>query len=447
MSAIVWFRRDLRLRDNPAWAAATTAHDHVRALFILDRRLWDHAGPHRGPQLVAHLEALDQALAAAGGRLQVRHGDPATLVPELADGPVYWNADYSPFAAGRDARVAAALGDRARVHHGSVVHRPGTIQTAAGAPVRVFTPYHRRWDELPLPEEALPGSAQIDGAPGDGIPAAATPLVPGGEEAAMQRLAAFLDRVDEYPELRDRPDLDATSRISADLKFGTLSPRTVVETVGTGSAGKAAFVRQIAWRDFYAHILHHHPATVDEAMRPEYDAIAWRADDEGLAAWKQGLTGYPIVDAGMRQLLSEGWMHNRVRMIAASFLVKDLLIDWRHGERHFRRLLLDGDVAQNVGNWQWTAGTGVDAAPYFRVFNPVLQSKKFDPDGAYIRRHVPELAEVPTEIIHAPWEAGPLELAAVGVTLGDTYPAPLVDHAEARRRALDAYSAARDTAT
>lgn len=271
----------------------------------------------------------------------------------------------------------------------------------------------------------------------------------GGEHAARRRLDDFADRVRRYSDERDRPDLDSTSRLSIDLKYGALGPRTVVEQLGGDTAATNGtdlsdlpawpFLRQLAWRDFYAGLMESRPDTTDRAMRPEYDSIAWRHDPAGLAAWKAGTTGYPIVDAGMRQLAGEGWMHNRVRMITASFLVKDLLIDWRIGERHFRRLLLDADVAQNVGNWQWVAGTGADAAPYFRIFNPVTQSRKFDPTGGYIRRWVPELAGVTNGAIHAPWEAGPVELAGLGVILGEDYPAPIVDHAAARARTLDAF--------
>ena len=260
-----------------------------------------------------------------------------------------------------------------------------------------------------------------------------------GEEAAERRLEAFTDRVDRYAEERDRPDLDITSRLSVDLKWGTISPRRIVEALAGDSPGRAGFVRQVAWRDFWAQIMAARPETVSEALRPEYRDVQWRHDPDGLEAWKRGRTGYPLVDAGTRQLRAEGWIHNRVRMVVASFLVKDLLVDWRLGERHMRRLLLDGDVAQNVGNWQWTAGTGADAVPYFRIFNPTRQSQRFDPAGDYIRRWVPELARLSDREIHTPWKLGPLELAA----RAPGYPMPIVDHAEARERTLVAFEAAR----
>ena len=238
-----------------------------------------------------------------------------------------------------------------------------------------------------------------------------------------------------------------TSILSADLRFGTLSPRTVVSTVGTSTAGRAAFVRQLAWRDWYAHLLWELPSMVDTSLRPELGRIAWENDPGDIAAWEEGRTGYPYIDAGMRQLAITGWMHNRVRMAVASFLVKDLLVDWRIGERWFRRLLVDADIAQNAGNWQWVAGTGPDAAPYFRVFNPVLQSEKFDAEGEYIRKFVPELAQIPTRWIHKPWAAPPEELVTAGVVLGATYPHPIIDHAFARQRAVNAYGEAARAST
>ena len=447
MTGLIWFRRDLRLDDNPAWSAATSNHDALIALFVIDPLLWEGSGTHRRVQLRAHLEALDKALAEQGGRLKVRRGRPVDVVAEEA-GPaaaIYWNDDYSPYATKRDEAVAATVDIPVHRFHGNAVHSPAEIFTDSGTPYRVFTPYYKRWTAEPWSPPESPDPARIGDDPGEGLPAIeGDPLLAPGEDAAFARLEDFLDRIDEYDEQRNRPDLDRTSRLSADLKFGTLGPRRIIETAGDASKGRRAFVRQLCWRDFYAQIMFHSPHTAVRAMRPEYDRVAWRDDSEGFAAWQAGATGYPIVDAGMRQLQAEGWMHNRVRMIAASFLVKDLLIDWRRGERHFRDVLVDADLAQNVGNWQWVAGTGADAAPYFRVFNPIAQGRKFDPNGDYVRRYVPELAGLDTRYLHAPWEAGPLDLAAAGIDLGGTYPEPIIDHAFARERVLAAYQEARE---
>jgi deoxyribodipyrimidine photo-lyase len=436
-AAIVWFRRDLRLADNPAWAAATAGHDRVVALYVLDDRLLERAGPFRRRQLLANLGALDAQLADRGGRLLVRRGDPAAVVAAAArrlDAPaVYANADVTPFATARDTAVEAALGPvELRWSWGGLVHAPGSVRTAKGALSRVFTPFYKAWHATPVDPWPEPGDATIAAEPGDELPAPdAPPPCPGGEDAALDRLEHWLDHVDDYLDTRDLPGIDGTSALSADLRFGTISPRTVAAAVGEASSARTGFVRQLAWRDWYAHMTLEHPDLADAAVQPEYDRIRWRSDDEGFAAWTAGRTGFPIVDAGMRQLAATGWMHNRVRMITASFLVKDLLIDWRRGERWFRHLLVDGDVPQNAGNWQWVAGTGPDAAPYFRIFNPTTQSRKFDPDGTYIRRWVPELAHLDDRMIHEP--AGALA----------DYPPPIVDHRAARERTLAAYSAAK----
>jgi deoxyribodipyrimidine photo-lyase len=444
---LVWFRRDLRLDDNPAWAAATAAHAEVIALFVIEPTLMNASGSIRRDQLLAHLHALDAELRARGGVLVVRDGPAAAAVPRvIGDGDasaVYYNADAGPFAATRDAATNRAVRVPVHVFRGLTVHEPGAVLTKKGTLSQVFTPFYRTWcstRRTPWPSD---GGGRPTTLPGVALPAPQNPpRQEPGEAAAWERLERWSELVDEYPLTRDRPAIDGTSDLSADLKFGTLAARTVVDVIGTGTPGREAFVRQIAWRDWWAHMLTARPDLAVVALREPYENIAWRDDAEGFGRWCAGTTGYPIVDAGMRQLVRTGWMHGRLRMICASFLVKDLLVDWRRGERFFRHHLVDADVAQNAGNWQWVAGTGPDAAPYFRVFNPAAQAKKFDPHGDYIRRWVPELAALSSAIIHEPGGAGPLDLAAAGVILGDTYPTAIVDHGEARTRTLDAYKRA-----
>lgn len=458
--ALVWFRRDLRLDDNPAWAAATAGHDRVVALYVLDRRLLGAAGALRRRRFLHDLAALDRRLREVGGSLRLHAGGAEVAVPEaartLGARVIYANADVTPYAAARDTRVGQALADEGidvRWSWGTLVHPPGSVRTAAATLSQVFTPFHRVWAATPWAPWPAPGPAVVVDAAAEPCPApdGPYPLVGGesgaaaepGEDGALARMAWVLERVDDYGETRDRPDIIGSSQLSPDLRFGTLSPRALAQSVGEATPGRAAFVRQLAWRDWYAHTLAQRPDMVDQPLKAAFARLAWRDDGEGLEAWQQGRTGVPMVDAGMRQLLALGWMHNRVRMIAGSFLTKNLLVDWRLGERWFRHHLIDGDVPQNVGNWQWVAGTGPDSSPYHRVFNPVLQGRKFDPGGVYVRRWVPELAGLADEALHAPWEAGPLELAAAGVELGVTYPGPIVDLKASRQRALDAYAAVR----
>jgi deoxyribodipyrimidine photo-lyase len=457
-TALVWFRRDLRLDDNPAWAAATTQHTDVLALYVLDPVLLDAAGPRRRARVLHDLAALDGRLREAGGSLRLVTGDAGELVSqqahEVSAAAVYANADVTPYATARDDRAGVALGEIDVPLYwswGTLVHPPGSVLTNAGAVSQVFTPFHRTWAATPWDPwpDAGTAAARVLDQPAEGLPRpdGSYPLVGGeegaaaapGEAGARARLEWLLDRVDNYRETRDLPGVVGSSQLSPDLRFGTLSPRTVVEVVGESTPGRAAFVRQLAWRDWYAHTLHDRPEMVDHPLKAPFAHLPWRQDPRGLAAWKEGRTGVPLVDAGMRQLLATGWMHNRVRMVAGSFLAKNLLLDWRLGERWFRHHLMDGDVSQNVGNWQWVAGTGPDASPFHRIFNPVLQSKKFDPDGTYLRTWLPELAELSDDAIHTPWEAGPLELAAAGVELGTTYPEPIVDLKASRDRALAAY--------
>ncbi len=449
---LFWFRRDLSLEDNLGWAAATAEHREVLPVFVLDPRLLASAGPIRRRALVDHLSALDAELRLSGGCLTVVEGRAEEVVPRLAaehrTRAVRWNSDVTGFSAARDASVRSSLDSAGVVVSttwSTLIHPPRSVLTSAGTVHKVFSGFHLRWSALPVLSRCVSGDASILAVERDPIPGSDDIELPWtvGPLAARSRLADLGSSVDRYDVERDRPDIDATSRLSADLRFGSISPREVLRAVGASSAGRQALVRQLAWRDWYAHLFSERPDLVDHEQQVAYETIAWVDDPEEIDAWKDGMTGYPIVDAGMRQLRATGWMHNRVRLVAASFLVKDLLVDWRIGERHFRRHLIDGDVPQNAGNWQWCAGTGPDAAPYFRVFNPLTQARRFDPDGDYVRRWVPELSTLPGGSIHAPWELGPIELAAAGVTIGDTYPERIIDHAVARDRALAVYGAAR----
>jgi deoxyribodipyrimidine photo-lyase len=373
--------------------------------------------------------------------------------------------DHAPFGRARDHAVSAALEalDRpARLHAmtGVLVHEPAAVSTRDGGPFSVYSPFRRAWERLPrrtvlrpplnlaghgLDPGTIPSLASLG--LGDGPSADPVLLPEPGETAARRRLERWLARgIDGYAGSRDRLDLaDGTSRLSADLHVGLLSPSEIVERALGAGEGRRVFANEIVWREFYAHVLFHRPAVRHAAFRREFDAIEWSDDDAAFDAWRTGRTGYPIVDAAMRQLAATGWMHNRARMIAASFLSKDLLIDWRRGEAHFMTHLVDGDVASNNGGWQWSASTGTDPQPYFRIFNPVSQGRRFDPDGDYVRRWVPELAEVPAAHIHAPWAMPPDAAGVAGVRIGTDYPAPIVDHAEARARALATYEAARRT--
>ncbi len=446
----MWFRRDLRLDDNPAWDAAATTHREIVPLFVLDSQLMTAAGVFRRRQIAADLAALDARCRSLGGRLHVVEGDATTVVPALAArlgaSAVHVNLDVSPLARRRDEAVARLLGERGVIwapHWGGLVHAPGTVRTAKGSLSQVFTPFWKTWrtlgHDLPVAGSDAPSMARVlDVGESASLPLAdAAPPFACGEVGAHERLADLDAIVDDYPATRDLPAIDGTTQLSAALRFGTLSPRRALSVLGTHTAGREAVARQLAWRDWYAHLTWEHPSIATRALRPQYDAIVWNDDDAGFRAWREGRTGFPIVDAGMRQLAHTGWMHNRVRMITASFLVKDLLIDWRRGERWFRTLLVDGEVSQNAGNWQWVAGTGPDAAPYFRIFNPTSQGKKFDPDGVYVRRWVPELANIDARFVHEPWLTG-------GLFGAPDYPAPIVDHATARLRCLAAYGVVRD---
>lgn len=458
----MWFRRDLRLDDLPALHAAIDAGP-VAALFVFDDRLLNGRwhSPNRNAFLLECLHALDSTLQGRGTRLHIRHGDPRVVVPAFAGesgaSTVFASRDYTPFATSRDSAVAKALDARGVTFHlypGTLVQEPESVQTSTGQGYSVYGAFFRKWASLPrrTPLSAPESIIGVDGIADRGITDSspwssneiAVPMHPdGGEQAAQERLANWTTHLERYAADRDRLDREGTSRLSQDLKFGTISPGVVLAAVERAGAGAPKFVSELAWREFYHHLVWRHPRMLDEPLRSEFAAVEWDANAERVQRWKDGQTGFPAVDAAMRQLLATGYMHNRARMIVASFLTKDLHIDWRVGQEHFMRHLVDGDVANNSGGWQWASSTGTDAQPYFRVFNPALQSKRFDPEGSYIRRWVPELRGVPARHIHEPGGMSEGERRDSDCILGRDYPLPMVDHQAERKRAITRFAEAK----
>lgn len=470
MTALVWFRRDLRLADHPALDAALRAHEHVVPVFCFDERLLAgrHASGPRTRFLIECLHDLDAGLQERGARLIIRQDRPERALVELARvtgaSEVYFSRDVTPFARSRGRTVHAALAAEQiaeRALHGlTVVDDAAAVRTRTGGPYTVFTPFYRTWLDvprrapLPAPDRVVLPDCRLDygsiptaddlGLSGDPLEAPQR----GGEQAAMARLAWFLDGpIHRYTEDRDLPAVDGTSKLSAYLHLGCLSPRAVEAALLTGTAtgdGAGQWRRQLCWRDFYHHVQFHHPHNAKLEYQQRYrKTIAWVDDDALFAAWTEGRTGFPLVDAGMRQLRREGWMHNRVRLLVGTFLTKHLGIDWRRGEDWFMRMLIDGDQPNNNGNWQWVASVGVDPQPVFRrVYNPTLHLERYDPEGVYVREYVPELRRVPRGHLAEPWTMPAAVQRAAGCVIGTDYPEPVVDLAAARSAALARYAAA-----
>ena len=466
-TALHWFRRDLRISDNTSLWQAWTESDRLLPVFC-----WDDAilrspdvGPARVEFLLRSLEALSRNLENLGHLLVIRHGPPETVIPALARevgaSAVFVNRDYEPYSVARDLRVQAALAEHGigfRSHKDSVIHEEREVLTRTGTVFSVFTPYSRAWKARPLswpvsriaaPKNPAPSVASLPLPQGGhelGHPLAQS-LFPAGERAGSEALDRFLQaRVFEYDHGRNVLTLEpGTSQLSPHLRFGTVGIRTVVErlqsarakaTTAAGQKSCDTWLSELIWREFYIQILANHPRVANGSFRPEYDQIQWQGTDAQFEAWCLGQTGYPIVDAAMRCLNATGWMHNRLRMIVAMFLTKDLMVSWQRGERYFMRTLVDGDLAANNGGWQWSAGCGTDAAPYFRIFNPVTQGEKCDPDGSFVRRWVPELKDAPADCIHEPWTR-PLLLAR------SRYVSPIVQHDIQRGRCLAMFKAAK----
>ena len=433
MTAIVWFRRDLRLHDHPALRAALDAHDEVIPVFCLDDRLL-HGRHASGPRTQFLLECL------ADLPLEILRGKPEEEIPKLAEqrgaDEVHFTADVSPFA-----RRRRLSGVDCVAHPGlTVVDDVGDIK-----PYKVYSPFYRHWLGLPrrdvIGKPRLSGEANVPKLSDLGLEQEVSDPLPGGEKAARERMNDWVkEGVKDYVDNHDMLALDKTSRLSAYLHFGCISPRELESKLPNGE-GADAFRRQLAWRDFYHHVLHHFPGNAKSEFQERYrGSIRWSYAERAFEKWTQGQTGFPLVDAGMRQLLREGFMHNRARLVVGSFLTKDLGIDWRWGERWFMRLLIDGDEANNNGNWQWIASVGVDPQPAFRrIYNPARHMERFDPDGEYVRRYVPELRDVPDKHLAEPWEMPPEIQQEAGCVIGTDYPEPMVDHKAARQEALDRY--------
>ncbi len=470
---LFWFRQDLRLTDNRALAAACDTGQAVLPVYVLDDEspgAWRMGGASRW-WLHHSLTALADDLAQLGCPLVLRRGAaPAVLqalLTETGATALYCTRAYEPWARNAETALSDA-GVEIKRFAGNLLFEPEALRTQSGTPYRVFTPFWKACQAAPPPKPPLPRPQSI--VRPESIPAgeslAAWRLLPTapdwagglregwqpGEAGAQTKAIEFLDgAVADYASMRDRPDRIGTSRLSPHLHFGEISPhqcwhavRAKIEASPKTAGGAQSFLRELAWREFSNHLLFNWPALPEEPFQPKFTAMRWANNPDSLHAWKQGRTGIPIVDAGMRELWQTGWMHNRVRMIVASLLIKNLQIDWREGEAWFWDTLVDADLANNAASWQWVAGSGADAAPYFRIFNPVLQGRKFDPDGAYVRRFAPELGRLPDRHIHAPWEAPEAVLSEAGVMLGYDYPRPIVDLRASRQRTLAAYNAMRE---
>jgi deoxyribodipyrimidine photo-lyase len=460
---IMWFRADLRLGDNPALHAAADTGRPLIALYVLDETGPRSPGAASRWWLHHSLERLQRDLDAHGIRLVLRRGDAVEVLSELIDATgatgVFFSRAYEPGAVAQEQALKQRLGERVELRRraGSLLFEPEQIASGSGKPYRVFTPFWKTCVAAAAPRAPLPAPERLSSPEGpapaseslsswqllpskpDWSGGIASAWMPGAQGAA-HRVEVFIDEaLNNYAADRDRPDLTGTSRLSPHLRFGEISPRQVWHAIDAqvDGIGKDAYLREIGWREFSYHLLFHWPGMPERPLRPEFEHFPWRDDAVALAAWQQGRTGYPIVDAGMRELWHTGWMHNRVRMVAASFLVKHLLLPWQAGERWFWDTLVDADPASNTAGWQWVAGCGADAAPFFRIFNPIRQGERFDPQGHYVRHWIPELAELPDAVVHRPWEAPPELRESAGIGAG--YPLPLVEHGMARQRALDAF--------